>query len=376
MYQCGMERLLADRVDLVTGRRVALLAHPASLCEDGRHSANRLRECIGSGLRGLMGPEHGFQGQVAAGEPVAHERHPQWDIPVWSLYGADTAWPAMAAEIDTVIFDLQDLGVRCYTYLHTLFELLRAAQTHGWQVIVTDRAVPWAPTVDGPVADEHYKHTICPGSVPFVYGMTPGEATRWYVQQCDGPLDWHVVPAAGYRRGMDPSTIWPQWVPPSPAIRSLTCAHGFPIMVFTEACRQFECARTTANAFTVCQAANVNIPAIVDRLKAYALSGIEFQRVPGVDTQLRLQIADPARCRPIAAAITLLYELHQELPGGLFAENGPTNIRWFDLLMGTDQVRLLLQQGATPAEIIASWQEPLTSFEAERKDALLYDDAD
>ena len=373
MYACGMEQLLDTRLPQLTGSRVALVAHPASILADGSPAAVRLRDAIGERLVALLGPEHGYTGQAGPGVAVSHHVHPDWGIPVYSLYGAATdAWSALAGKVDTLIFDLQDLGVRCYTYLHTLLQVMRAADRYGWRVLVTDRVVPWAPMVDGPVAAESADHAVCPAPVPLVYGMTPGETARWYRRHAGLALDLDVVPAIGYTRAADPVALWSCWVPPSPAIRSLACAYGFPLMVFTEASQRWHCARETAAAFCRLQGAVLDASNLAQRLQTYAWPGIEFAVDAPDYGALVLRVTDPRRCRPAVVAVTLLYELQRWGGGDLFTDDGINDARWFDLLMGTAEVRLALQAGAVPGEIVAGWNAPLARFRRERAAALLY----
>jgi uncharacterized protein YbbC (DUF1343 family) len=143
------------------GRRVGLLSHRAAIAADGRGTAEILHEAVN--LVALFGPEHGFQGRALAGEATPSFEHPDWRIPVHSLYGATREpSPEMLAGVDCVVCDLQDLGVRCYTYLATLRNMMRACERAGVEVVVLDRPVPLPRCVDGPVREAALDSFVAP----------------------------------------------------------------------------------------------------------------------------------------------------------------------------------------------------------------------
>ena len=182
-FSTGIDVLLAQHRTCLRGRRVALLSHQAALCRDGATSAQRLHAELGKGLVALFGPEHGFLGQAGAGVATHTRHHPDWKIPVYSLYGAcRKPTPAMLRNVDVVVCDLQDLGARCYTYLATLRNMLEAAAENDLQVIVTDRPIPLPKIVDGPMLEPAHVSFVGPAEMPMATGMTQAESAQWLVK--------------------------------------------------------------------------------------------------------------------------------------------------------------------------------------------------
>ena len=387
-FQLGVDTLLADHSDWVRGARVGLVAHAASVDAAGVPTADRLR-AAGVQLAALFGPEHGFASRAGAGEPVAAARHPAWNIPIHSLYGATRKpTPAMLAGLDALLFDLQDLGVRCYTYCATLRNVLEAATEQHIAVIVLDRPVPLAGVVDGPLPDEGCMDFVAALPAPFCYGLTPGETALWLRDKLRLDLHLRVTPARG-----PPSAG--HWIPPSPAIRSAACARAYPATVLFEAFPAFDVSRQTAMAFQEIRLQPAGhqfqaAPADWKRIAELALG--HLVTVPGANAGeqspsagkqgglrlealpdgLRLTVTGLAEYRPALTGIALVHALQQVWGApALWAEPG-ARPAWFDRLLGTDRVRLALQAGATPADIAEAWEPDLTAFRAERQQVPRY----
>lgn len=232
-FRPGIETLLEQYPDWLQGRRVGLVAHPASVDSQGVHSVERMRR-DGVNLTALFGPEHGFAGRGGAGETMPDGRDPASGLPIRSLYG-ETRRPTseMLRDLDVLVFDLHDLGARPYTYVSTLLYALEAAAENGKGVIVTDRSIPLPRVIDGPMLDPAFESFVGAVRTPVAYGMTPGETALFLRDDLGLPLDLRVAPMQGFSR----DAAWPSraWIPPSPAIRSWSCAACFPATVFFEA---------------------------------------------------------------------------------------------------------------------------------------------
>ena len=175
-FGTGMDVLLEERRDLIRHRRIGLVTHPAALTVRGQWSADLLWDEPDLTLACLLGPEHGLFGQTGAGEPVASAEHPAWRIPMHSLYGTQRKpTPEMLDGLDVILVDLQDLGVRCYTFVSTLFLVLEAAAELSIPVVVTDRPIPFPDVVDGPMRDAQFQSFVAQNELPLVYGMSQGE---------------------------------------------------------------------------------------------------------------------------------------------------------------------------------------------------------
>jgi uncharacterized protein YbbC (DUF1343 family) len=374
----GIETLLDRHPDWLRDRRVGLVAHPASVDSRGVHSVERLLQA-GVNLVALFGPEHGFAGRGDAGETIPGGRHPATGLPIHSLYG-ETRKPTadMLRGLEVIVFDLQDLGARPYTYVSTLRYLLEAAAENGKSVIVTDRPIPLPLVVDGPLLDPAFESFVGAVHAPVAYGMTPGETARFLHQDLGLDLDLRIALLNGFRR--DRAGPWTSWIPPSPAIRSWACAACFPATVFFEALPALDHGRGTDLAFQVVGAPWLDAPALADVLAEHALPGVRFEpcayraegvAYKGLDVQgVRLDITDPGRFRPVLTGITVLAAL-PSLYGAesIWAAPG-TRPDFFDKLMGTDTVRRALLDG-TPPEVIASgWDH--AGFPEKRLAAMMY----
>lgn len=369
-FRPGVDRLVADRAVLLRGR-VGLLAHPASVDARGCHASVRLRDTLGRRLVALFGPEHGFYGRGGAGEEIADTRHPAWDIPIHSLYGAfRKPTPEMLAGLDTLVFDLQDIAVRCYTFVTTLRYVMEACAEQGKRLVVCDRPVPLPNVVDGPLPEPGLESFVAGVPMPLVYGMTPGEAARFLQRALKLELDLHVVPMRGYARRAVVSP--PVWISPSPGIRYWETAWTYPITVFTEALASLDCGRGGTEPFHVLTAPWIDAEKSARAFDRLALPGLRaapyWNRQPG----LRFIVTAPDRLRPFAAVVHVLALLQKQYgPEVLWTAPG-TRPEWFDKLMGTATVREALQRGASPARLITRANAALPAFRRARAAALLY----
>ncbi len=363
--------------------RVGLVSHTAALAASGATSAEALQSAPNLRLVSLFAPEHGFFGAAGAGDPVRSRRHPVWHIPVHSLYGSRLApTPAHFRAIDLLVVDLQDIGVRCYTYVSTLRHVLEAASRAGKPVLVTDRPIPLPVTPDGPVLQPGFDSFVGAVRTPLAYAMTPGETALWLRSDLGLDLDLTVIPMAGYHRAPRRNPDWPAWVPPSPGIRSWETAACYSATVFTEALSALSCGRTTPLPFQVLGAPWMKAEAVRESLAAEKLPGVTFHPhpfIPPTDPYagrlipgIRMVVTDPLRFKPVLTSVAILAVL-QRLHSRRRLWNWPgTRPDWFDKLYGTDRVRLALLDGATPAAIAADWEPELRRFCATRAKCLLY----
>ncbi len=380
----GMDLLRGRAAAWFKGKRVGLLSHQAAVCADGATSAQALHAALGEGLVALFGPEHGFFGQAGPGVKTVTRRHPDWRIPVYSLYGERRKpAPAWLAGLDVLICDLQDLGVRCYTYLGTLKLVLEACAEAGVEVWVADRPIPLPKVVDGPVAEPAFFSFVAPCAVPLVYGMTPAETARWLAREIPS-LRLKTVPMEGWDTA---SRAWggdyPSFVPPSPGIKSWETAQLYPATVFTEALPGIDCGRGTNLLFRVLGAPWMRAErfcAAFNEGGAFGLSAHPYRYTAASGAYagreldgIRLTVMDFRRYRPAAASLALLQTLVQEVGAARIWQHKGVRPQWFDKLYGGDATRLALQAG-TPAETVERrWRVASARFLRQRASCLLYD---
>ncbi|MFT5497953.1 MAG: hypothetical protein ACI9TH_003361 [Kiritimatiellia bacterium] len=374
MYLTGLDRI-DEHLDILRGRRLALLAHPASLNQQGEHAAAVLARHPDLSLCTLFGPEHGFFGQGDAGEKISDARHPLFDIPVISLYGEHRKpSPEMLADIDTIVVDLQDLAVRCYTFCTSLRYVLEAASEAGISVVVLDRPIPLGDTLDGPVTQSGFDSFVSGIEAPLVYGMTPGETASWLKHSLSLDVQLDIIPMAGYRRAPAHLQAGAPWVPPSPGIRSWQTAYIYPVTVFTEALPRLFCDRAGTLPFQLLLCKDICGRELVERVQ---LPGVQFH--PDwrfIDNTLvegiRIVPTDLDRFKPVATAVHLLHAIQQLIGVDTWWTQDGIREDFFDLLMGTDEVRRSLKSNESPEMIVKSWECSIQSFRQTREGHLLY----
>ena len=200
MIRTGLDILLHDRLDSCAGERVGLVSHPAAILPDFTSSLDALRGA-GVTLTALFGMEHGFAGSAADGKALGNATDARTGLPVFSLYGATKEPTAeMLAGVDVLVYDVQDVGVRFYTFISSLFYILRAAGKHGVPVIVLDRPNPLGGVaVEGPSIAPGFESFVGITAMPVRHGLTVGELARFFNGEHSFGADLTVIPMAGWR---------------------------------------------------------------------------------------------------------------------------------------------------------------------------------
>lgn len=272
----GIDRLLADlalRAPL-EGRRVALVAHPASVTEGLVHSLDALAACPGISLSAAFGPQHGLRGDKQDNMVETEDFiDPALGIPVFSLYGEVRRPTArMMDSADVFLFDLQDLGCRIYTFVTTLLYLLEAASGTGKAVWVLDRPNPAGRPVEGTTLLAGWESFVGAGPMPMRHGMTLGEMGRWFVDHFKLDVDYRVVAMEGW----EPEGAgfgWPQdriWINPSPNAASLNMARAYAGTVMIEGATLSEGRGTTRPLEVLFGAPDVDAKAVLAEMRSFA----------------------------------------------------------------------------------------------------------
>jgi uncharacterized protein YbbC (DUF1343 family) len=238
----GIDRLLAEPAlrAPVAGKRVALLAHPASVTQDLTHSLDALAACDGVKLSAAFGPQHGLRGDKQDNMMETADFHdPVHAIPVFSLYGeVRRPTDAMMDTFDVLLVDLQDLGCRIYTYTTTLLYVLEAAAKHGKEVWVLDRPNPIGRPVEGLTLRDGWESFVGAGPMPMRHGLTLGELGLWFIDHFKLNVEYRLIEMQGWAPDEAPGYGWPlgrrAWVNPSPNAPNLWMARAFPGTVMLE----------------------------------------------------------------------------------------------------------------------------------------------
>lgn len=317
----GIDVLLADRRDLLAGKRVGVLAHEASRGAAGEHTIDRLLLGEGWEVTALFGPEHGVRGSAEDMEPVEDAVDPASHIPIHSLYGTTRGslvpTPEMLEGIDLLVIDLQDVGSRYYTYVWTAVLALEACAKAGTPVIVCDRPNPLGGlAVEGGAVEEGFESFVGLHSVPVRHGMTIGEIVHWMNgrERFGGELT--VIPMEGWQRAFN----WPEtgisWTNPSPNMRSYTAALVYPGMCLLEGTNLSE-GRGTETPFEIVGAPYIDLDDFLAAFEALGLPGVTAAPTTFVPTRrkwagkmcqgVRWVVSDPAAFRPYRTGLAFVW---------------------------------------------------------------------
>jgi uncharacterized protein YbbC (DUF1343 family) len=284
----GIDRLLADpalRAPL-KGKRIALLAHPASVTEDLRHSLDALAACDGMRLTAAFGPQHGLRGDKQDNMVESPDfSDPVHNIPVFSLYGEVRRPTGQSmGTFDTILIDLQDLGCRIYTFITTLLYVLEAAAHHHKAVWVLDRPNPAGRPIEGLTLRPGWESFVGAGPIPMRHGLTLGELGRWFVDTMKLDVDYRVIEMEGYRPDDSPGFGWPDeriWINPSPNAPNLSMARSYAGTVMLEGTTLSE-GRGTTRPLEIFGAPDIEARAVIAEMRRIApqwLSGCALREI-------------------------------------------------------------------------------------------------
>lgn len=394
----GIDRLLDEpalRKRLV-GRRIALLAHPASVTRDLVHSLDALAAIDGIKLACAFGPQHGLRGDKQDNMiESADFNDPVHRIPVYSLYGAvRRPSAAMMQGFDVLLVDLQDVGCRVYTFVTTLRYVLEAAAEHGKSVWVLDRPNPAGRPVEGMRLRSGWESFVGAGPLPMRHGLTLGELGTWFVRTLRLKVDYQVVPMQGWNPVAAPGHGWPlgerTWVNPSPNAPNLWMTRCYPGTVMLEATTLSE-GRGTTRPLELLGAPELDAPALLEKMHALAPQWMRgcrlrpcwfeptFQKHAGkLCAGIQIHVDDPAydhgAFRPwrlVALALKALRAEHELWRD--FAYEYETERQAIDVINGSEELRKWVDDSAaTPADLEALASPDEESWREEREDVLLY----
>lgn len=385
MVRTGLSILLESRKDLVAGKRVGLVSHAAAVLPDLTGSVDAMRSA-GVNLTTLFGPEHGFSGVAADGAAVGDQVDPRTGLPVFSLYGEiREPTPTMLAGVDVLVVDFQDVGVRFYTYLSTLYYVLRAAGRQGLPVLVLDRPNPInGRAVEGPFIDPGLESFVgIVAAMPVRHGMTMAELALLLNREYNLNAPLTVVPMQGWTRDMWFDQTGLPWVIPSPAMPTLATATVYPGTCFFEGTNMSE-GRGTAQPFEVIGAPWIDRYALAEHMNALGLHGVRFRPVffqpsaskhAGVTCEgVQVHVLDRGIFQPVMTGLFLAAAC-RELAANDFAflptswEGRPPQ---FDLLTGSAGNREHVDTLQPVETLVSGWKQAEDLFRAIRAPYLIY----
>lgn len=384
--QSGLDVLASEGHSLLKGARVGLVTNHTGVDRCLRSGIDLLRERSDLTLAALFGPEHGIRGEAQAGEAVGSSVDRRSGLPVYSLYGsgrleADHRPPAgYLRGLDALLFDVQDVGVRYATYAATCLLCLEAAADAAIPFLILDRPNPLGGAIGGNVLDPAFASFVGAHPVPVRHGLTLGELARLAARDRGLPEPF-VVPLRGWRREMWHDETGLPWVFPSPNLPTLDSLTLYPGTCLIEGTNVSE-GRGTTRPFELIGAPWLDAEGLAAELARRRLPGVAFRPAWFVPTfskhagdvcaGVQIHLLDRQTLRSVELGLHLLGALRR-VGGAAFAWRVDADGLYFvDRLFGSDRPRLLLEAGASVAEITSSWPAETESFAASSRPCLIY----
>ncbi len=384
----GLEKLLGERLDLLRGARVGLICNQSSVNHDLQHAADLFHARSEINLTTLFGPQHGIRGEVQDNMvETAHAVDKSTGIPIFSLY-SETREPTeqMLENVDVLVFDMQDVGCRIYTFIYTMANCMRAARKYGKKVIVCDRPNPiTGEAVAGNVLEPEYASFVGQFPIATRHGMTVCELARMFDEHFGIGCDLEVVLMEGWSRDEWLDETDAPWVMPSPNMPTLETATVFPGTVHLEGTQLSE-GRGTTRPFELVGAPYIEAEEYARQLRAFDFPGVHFracgfeptfQKHAGRNCSgVQIHVTDRRVFEPVIVGVAVVkaaYDLYteqfrwKEPPYEYVYDKNP-----FDVIAGTGQLRAAIEGHDTLENIAASWELKRAEFMEVRRRFLLY----
>ena len=375
----GLTVFLEERLDLLRGRSVGLITNATGVNENLEDNISLFCRNPDIQLKAIFSPEHGLWG--AAQDAVSISSFQHESIPIHSLYG-ETRKPTqeMLENIDVLVFDIQDVGVRFYTYISTMAMAMEACAEYNLSFFVLDRPNPIGGLrVEGNILEPEFSSFVGYYPIPIRHGMTTGELARMFNDQFQIGAQLEVVSMSGWRRDMWSDDTGLQWVMPSPNMPTLTTATVYPGTCLFEGTNVSE-GRGTTRPFELIGAPWIDAHRLADSLNQLSLEGVKFRPIYFTPTFARhkdqqcggvqVHILDREKFAPVKTALHMIHTIKRIYPDEFQWRGGDRP--FFDLLMGTDRVRRQLSRGESVGNIINSWEDERLRFLESRRSYLLY----
>ena len=382
----GLQRLL-DRPDPVRGLRIGLVVNPSSITPGLAHASVALSGRRGLTVAALFGPEHGIAADAQDLVEVGHSRDRETGLPVYSLYGETRVpTPEMLAGVDAMVYDVQDVGSRYYTFVYTMLHVMEACARESKRVVVLDRPNPiGGDAVDGNVLDRAYRSFVGMHPLAVRHGMTAGELALLFRDELALDVDLHVVPMKGWRRAMAYEDTGLPWVLPSPNIPTVDTAYVYPGGCLVEGTNLSE-GRGTTRPFELVGAPWLDGHALARALEKERLPGVGFRAAAFTPTfqkhagelchGVQVHVLDRRRFPAFLTYLLLIQHARRQDPARFAWRDPPyeyEHVRLpIDILCGTDRVRKAIEAGVSPKRLVPGWRRELAAFRRRRARHLLY----
>ncbi|MBA3632852.1 MAG: DUF1343 domain-containing protein [Acidobacteria bacterium] len=384
----GLERVLVEQVNLLKGLRVGLVCNPASVNHRFQHAADLFHENLNINLTTLFGPQHGIRGDVQDNMiETSHIIDSQTKIPIYSLY-SETRQPTeeMLSGIDALVFDLQDVGCRVYTFIYTMANCMRACTEYGKKMFVLDRPNPInGVDIEGNLLEIGHESFVGMYPIPMRHGLTVGELAQLFNTNFELHCELEIITMNGWSREDYYDETDAPWAMPSPNMPTVDSAVVFPATVYFEGTQISE-GRGTTRPFEIIGAPYINAQEYADALTSLELSGVIYRPINFLPTFQKfanencggvfLHVTDREVFEPVITGLAMIKTIFDLYPNDFKWKNPPYEYVYdrnpFDVIAGTTKIREFFEQKRGIQKIKNSWQKDLKEFYKTREKYLLY----
>ncbi|MED3995735.1 DUF1343 domain-containing protein [Peribacillus frigoritolerans] len=375
----GIEVLLKEEKNVLSGKKVGLITNPTGIDSKLTSIVDLLHDDPDINLTALFGPEHGVRGDAQAGASVEYYIDEKTGLPVYSLYGkTKKPTPEMLKDVEVLVFDIQDVGTRYYTYIYTMAYAMEAAKENDIPFIVLDRPNPQGgESVDGPVLEPEFSSFVGLYPIPLKHGMTVGELATLFNKEFKIGADLKVIKMKGWKRDIDYDDTGLPFVLPSPNMPTVSTTFVYPATGLIEGTNVSE-GRGTTKPFELIGAPYINGDELAGKLNALRLPGVKFRAASFTPTfskhagklshGVEIYITDREEFKAVPTGLHIIKTIQDLYPGDfefLAANN-------FNLLIGNGWIMSRIKEGSTVNEILKEYQVKQDAFKKVRKNYLLY----
>lgn len=380
----GIDRFVEENSGVWSGKRIALVTNQTGITSDFRSTIDVLKELEGVSLHKLFACEHGVRGDVQAGVHVEDFIDEKTGLPVFSLYGpSKKVSTELLEDVDAIFFDIQDVGVRFYTYLATVKYIMDACQQTGTAFVVMDRPNPIAPLMSGNILESEFVSFVGPHSLPVCLGLTIGEYARLIQKELYPEVELHLYEVENWNRSMWGDQWLQQWIPPSPNIPHFSTTMYYPVTCFIEGTNLSE-GRGTTKPFEWIGAPWFKPEEMIKHFADKNLEGVELipafftptmsKHVGELCKGVQLLITDKRSLQVSQAAYELLHSIFSVHEEAEWLKPFKEGMHPFaDLLWGTEKVRLAIDSRLSFEAAAESWDKGLDDWKKRIDSILLYD---
>ncbi|OQX96022.1 hypothetical protein B6I21_02375 [candidate division KSB1 bacterium 4572_119] len=378
----GIDVLLEKKLDLVKGKKVGLITNVTGVTNNLKSTVDALNENPGVHLVALFGPEHGVRGDISGGDKVVTYKDEKTGIIVYSLYGK-TRRPTseMLKNIDVLIYDIQDIGSRTYTFIYTMAYAMEAARKHNIKFIVLDRPDPLGGVkIDGNILEPEFSSFIGLYPIPYVYGMTVGELALFFNKEFGIGCDLTVIPMEGWERGMLWTDTGLMWIPTSPHIPKPEVAYYYSLTGGIGELGTVSNGVGYTSPFELIGTPWMDGDELAKELNNRNLPGVYFRPIwfrpyyykfiKEVCSGVQVHILDYSKVELVKIQVHILTAIQKLYPDNNIFDT--KRITSFNKAFGTDYIADFVQKGYSAEKIIQPWEKQLKNFREKRKKYLLY----